>query len=81
MQANGLGYLLTHGKHRIERRHRLLKDHGDIGATDPLKLRRTLFAQLNHLAVPTTQQHLLALHLTTRLFNQSHQRQRGDRFS
>src|SRR5215831_14553521 len=34
MQPHGLGDLLSYRKHRVERGHRLLENHRDLGAAD-----------------------------------------------
>jgi hypothetical protein len=34
MEHHGLGQLVADGEHRVQRRHRLLKDHRDLGAAD-----------------------------------------------
>src|SRR5213076_3249962 len=48
MQAQRLGYLLAHGVHRVQGRHRLLEDHADAVAADrtqlPIALGRELLA-------------------------------------
>ena len=38
VQLHGLGDLVADGEHRVQRRHRLLEDHRDLVAADPLEL-------------------------------------------
>ena len=40
MAAEHLDHLAADGEHRVERRHRVLEDHRDLAAADPLDRRR-----------------------------------------
>ncbi len=47
MGADLLGHLPADGHHRIERRHRVLEDHGDVAAAPPAHRLRRLLQQIN----------------------------------
>ena len=81
MQADGLGNLFPHREHRIERGHRLLENHGNIRPAHALHLRAAQIVYINDLTVTAAQEHFLAADLPSRLLQQTHQRQRGDRFT
>ncbi len=81
MQPDGLGNLLPDRENRVERGHRLLEDHRDIRPAHALHLRVTQLVDINDLTVTAAQEHFLAADLSARLFQQAHQRQRGDRFT
>ena len=47
MSHDGFGNLLTHAHDRIQRRHRLLKDHGDAR---PAEVAHVVFRELEQIA-------------------------------
>src|SRR5882762_7904854 len=75
MQTQRLGNLLAHCKDRVERRHRILKDHGDVVA-----------AHMTHLSVGKLQKvyafkQYLAGHDLSRRRDQAHDRERRHRLA
>ena len=81
VQAQGFGNLLADGKNRIQRGHRLLKNHGQIRAAHPAHLGVRLLIERDHLPVTPPQPQPLAAHFAAGGVKQTHQRQRGHRFS
>ena len=63
VQAQGFGNLLADGKNRIQRGHRLLKNHGQIRAAHPAHLSVRLLIERDHLPVTPPQPQPLAVHL------------------
>ncbi len=81
VQADRLGNLLPYREDRIERGHRLLKNHGDVSTTHAAHLGGTEGGEIAHLAIAAAQQQAVACHQPARLFNQAHQRQGGHRLT
>jgi len=74
--ATGLAQLPAHRQHRIERRHRLLKNHPDRAAPD---LPHLVFAEREEIAA--VELHVSTLHPGLGLRQQPHQRQRRHRLA
>ena len=67
MQVDGLGHLQADAQRRIERRHRLLKNHGDAIAADGAD-----FGIVELEQVATLEQHLAGLDPARRRRDQAH---------
>ena len=81
VQAQPLGQLPADGEHRVERGHRLLKDHADfIAANAAHRLLRAL-RQIGFAALAPVEQQPAAGDLAAAELHQPHQRQRRDRFA
>ena len=76
MQQNRLGDLVADGVDRIERGHRLLKNHRDLAPAHPAHI---ALRQLHQIAA--LKHHLPGKDLPGRHRNQAQSRQRRDRFS
>ena len=76
MRADRLGELAADGQDRIERGHRLLEDHGDVGAAQPPHL---ALGQRRELA--PGEPHLAAGDPRHRFRQEPHDRQRRHRFA
>ena len=81
VQADRFGNLLAHGKDRVERGHRLLEDHRDIGTAHAAHGRLAGVCQIQHFAVAAAQMHVPADDLAAAVFHQPHQRQRRHRLA
>jgi hypothetical protein len=57
VQAYRLGDLLADGEHRVERRHRLLEDHRDLGAADVAQRRGRRLREIDPAAVGAIEIH------------------------
>ncbi|MNI33881.1 hypothetical protein D3C73_878490 [compost metagenome] len=75
VQTQRFGDLLPHRKHRVERGHRLLKNHRHIGAAQGSQGALFRLGQIEHLAVTPAKMHRAAGQLTAALLYQTHQRQ------
>ena len=73
--------LTTHGKNRIKRRHRFLKDHTNFVATNRWHQIGIRFCQINTTLILAIKDHLAACNFAAAELDQSHQRKAGDRFS
>src|SRR5262245_40138532 len=73
VQTDRLADLIAHSKHRIERGHRLLKNHGNLVAANFAHL---LVAKLEEIVPAIT--NLAADDLSRRRWDQSHNRKRRD---
>ena len=54
MRLGAFGHLAANRHHRIQRRHRLLEDHGDLPAAQPPQGRRRLPEKVNRWEVART---------------------------
>ena len=74
MQPQHLGQLKADGEHRVERGHRLLEDHRDVGAAQPPQLGQIQVEQID------ASVHDLAARQNGRVFlgQEAEHRQRGD---
>ena len=81
VQPQPLGQLTTHGEHRIQRRHRLLKDHTDLVAANRAHQILIGFRQIRLAVFAAIKQQPAARNLTTAELYQPHQRQAGNRFT
>ncbi|CFM93886.1 Uncharacterised protein [Bordetella pertussis] len=81
VQPDGFGNLLAGGEHRVQRGHRLLENHGHVGAAyaahGPLRRR----AQVDDVAVAAAQRDAPLGDASAAMLDQAHQRQRGHRFA
>ena len=81
VQPNRFGNLLADGKDRVQRRHRLLKDHGQIRAAQLAHGGFAGLRQIQHTAVAPMEMHLAADDAPATMLNQPHDGQRRDRFA
>src|SRR5947207_2062634 len=75
MQEQRLTELIRNGEHRIERRQRLLKNHGDAVAPDGLQRRFLSLQEVDAFKADTPRRVVTAGWL-----DETHKRQRRDRF-
>ncbi len=73
MLLQGFGDLPADRQHRVQRSHRLLKDHADVAAAHPAHL---LFGEAHQVAA--IKQHLAAGDPAGRVGNEAQDRQRAD---
>ncbi len=77
MDRDGLGDLVAGGEHGVQRGHRLLEDHRDVGAADAAHRGVGRARQVEHLAVAAAEGHAAVDDPAAAVFHQPHQRQRG----
>jgi hypothetical protein len=77
MDRDGLGDLVARGEHGVQRRHRLLEDHRDVGAADAAHRGVGRARQIEHLAVAAAEGHAAVDDAAAAVFHQPHQRERG----
>ena len=76
MKSQRFGDLPTNGEQGVQRRHRVLEDHGDCPAADPPHF---VVAFTEH--VDAVDQHFAAYDLSSWLRDQAHDRERCHRLS
>ena len=81
VQADRLDDLVADREDRIERRHRLLEDHRDVGAAELAQALLALGGEIDDTTRPRAQQHRAAGDASAAQFDQPHQRQGGDRLA
>ena len=78
---NGLYHLKPHGVDRVQRAHRLLKNHRDLATPVALQLSFAEGAQVNRRPSPPVEPNFAIHHLAWRVRHQPHHRQRGHRLA
>ncbi|MNI29456.1 hypothetical protein D3C73_832720 [compost metagenome] len=73
--ADRFGNLVAGGEHRVQGRHRLLEDHGHVGAAHIAHDALAGSGQIDHGAVTPTQRHAALGDAATAMFHQTHQGQ------
>ena len=81
VHAQALGQLAAHGEHRVQRGHRLLKNHADFVATNCAHQRLRGVCQIDRPPLFAIKNQAPTGDITAAKFNQAHQRQRRHRFS
>ncbi|CUK21701.1 Uncharacterised protein [Achromobacter sp. 2789STDY5608615] len=81
VQLQRFGDLVAGREARVERGHRLLEDHGHVGAAHALQRAVGRVDQVQHLAVAPAQLHAAVDDAAAAVLHQAHQRQRGDRLA
>ncbi|CAJ0998844.1 hypothetical protein SODG_000363 [Sodalis praecaptivus] len=80
VQTQGFRYLFPDREYRIQRGHRLLKNHRHIRAAQRAQRRRRGAAQIHHLPRAPAEQQRTALDAPATELHQTHHRQRRDGF-
>ena len=81
MDAHGLGDLLADGIDRVEARHRLLEDHGDVVAADLPQALSIEFGKVECLARLSSKPNAAVGHPPDPLWKKAHDREAGDGFA
>ena len=81
MQPDRFGNLLADGEHRVERGHRLLEDHGDLGATNRAQRCCVGLCEIDGRSARAQKLELAGDDATAAVLNQPHHRQRGHRLA
>ena len=81
VQAHRLRDLLAHREHRVERGHRLLEDHRDLGAADRAHRRAVRLHEIEAGAVGAGELDPAPGDAAAAVLDQAHDRQRGHRFA
>jgi hypothetical protein len=79
--ADRLGDLVARGEHRVQRGHRLLEDHRDIGAADAAHHPVGRAGQVEQVAAAAPERHAAVHDAPAAVLHQAHQRERGDRLA
>ena len=79
--ADRLGDLLAGGEHRVERGHRLLKDHRDVSAADAAHRRVVGAGEIEHAAVAAAEGEAAADDAAAAVFDEAHRGERSDRLA
>ncbi len=81
VQPDRFGDLLTDGKDRVQRRHRLLEDHRDLRAADRAHRRGIRLRKVDAIAAGAGEFQHAGCDAAAAVLDQPHQRQRGHRFA
>ena len=78
VNLNRFSNLVAGGEHRVERGHRLLKDHRYVGPANAAQRLLTRLRQVQHFTAATPKGHAAVDNAAAAMLNQAHQCQRGD---